>query len=79
MPLRCCSPPARSESPLQREYGRSLGFVTDFDRITRDVDVMGGKPCIRGTRVTVGVLVELVATGKTFDEILQAYPYLGPR
>ena len=51
--------------------------MTDFDRITRDVDVMGGKPCIRGTRVTVGVLVGLVATGKTFDEILQAYPYLG--
>jgi uncharacterized protein (DUF433 family) len=52
------------------------GYMTEFDRISRDVDVMGGKPCIRGTRVTVGVVVGLVATGKSFDEILHAYPYL---
>jgi uncharacterized protein (DUF433 family) len=52
------------------------GSTTELDRISRDVDVMGGKPCIRGTRVTVGVVVGLVATGKSFDEILQAYPYL---
>ncbi len=50
--------------------------MTHFDRISRDVAVMGGKPCIRGTRVTVGVVVGLVATGKSFDEILTAYPYL---
>ena len=50
--------------------------MTQFDRIYRDVDVMGGKPCIRGTRVTVGVVVGLAATRKSFDEILQAYPYL---
>ena len=37
---------------------------------------MGGKPCIRGTRVTVGVVVGLVAAGKSFDDILQVYPYL---
>lgn len=52
------------------------GYMTEFDRISRDVDVMGGEPCLRGTRVTVGVLVGLVATGKSFDEILEAYPYL---
>ena len=40
------------------------------------MDVMGGKPCIRGTRVTVGTIVGLVATGSTTAEILQAYPYL---
>ncbi len=50
--------------------------MEEFDRISRDVDVMGGKPCIRGTRVTVGVVVGLVATGKPFDEILESYPYL---
>ena len=37
---------------------------------------MAGKPCIKGTRVTVGALVGLVAAGKTNDEILKAYPYI---
>jgi len=37
---------------------------------------MAGKPCIRGTRVTVGALVGLVAAGKTTDEIVDAYPYV---
>jgi len=37
---------------------------------------MGGKPCIRGLRVTVGTIVGLVAAGKTRDEILRLYPYL---
>jgi uncharacterized protein (DUF433 family) len=37
---------------------------------------MGGKPCIRGLRVTVGTLVGLVATGRTFEEILREYSYL---
>jgi uncharacterized protein (DUF433 family) len=37
---------------------------------------MGGKPCIRGMRVTVGTVVGLVAAGRTRDEILGEYPYL---
>ena len=37
---------------------------------------MGGKPCIRGMRVTVGTIVGLVASGKTVDEVLKEYPYL---
>jgi len=37
---------------------------------------MGGKPCIRGLRVTVGAIVGLVATGHSFPDILKAYPYL---
>lgn len=45
-------------------------------RITFDPNVMGGRPCIRGMRVTVGTIVGLVASGHTFDEILKAYPYL---
>jgi uncharacterized protein (DUF433 family) len=45
-------------------------------RITFDPRVMGGKPCIRGLRVTVGTLVGLVAAGRTFAEIVNAYPYL---
>ncbi|MCZ7663822.1 MAG: DUF433 domain-containing protein [Thermoleophilia bacterium] len=46
------------------------------DGITLDPKVMGGKPCIKGTRVTVGIVVGLVAAGRTIDEVLDAYPYL---
>ena len=45
-------------------------------RITIDPHVMGGKPCIRGMRVTVGTIVGLIACGKTFEDILVEYPYL---
>jgi uncharacterized protein (DUF433 family) len=45
-------------------------------RITRDPEVMGGKPCIRGMRVTVGTIVGLMASGHSFNDILKAYPYL---
>ena len=45
-------------------------------RITRDPAVMGGKPCIRGMRVTVGTIVGLMAAGHSEDDILKAYPYL---
>lgn len=47
-----------------------------MDRITRNPEVMGGKPCIRGMRVTVGTIVGLVASGHSNAEILVAYPYL---
>jgi uncharacterized protein (DUF433 family) len=40
-------------------------------RITFDLDIMGGKPCIRGIRVTVGMIVGLVASGHTKEEILE--------
>ena len=50
--------------------------MPDLERITFDPLVMGGKPCIRGLRVTVGTLVGLLAAGYSFDEILAAYPYL---
>lgn len=47
-----------------------------LDRITHNPAVMGGKPCVRGLRVTVGMIVGLLAAGRTHEEILQAYPYL---
>ena len=50
--------------------------MPELDRITRNPDVMGGKPCVRGMRVTVGTLVGLVASGHGFKEILAAYPYI---
>lgn len=46
------------------------------DRITIDPRVMGGKPCIRGMRVTVGMIVGMLAEGHTTTEVLQLYPYL---
>lgn len=49
-----------------------------LERITFDPAVMGGKPCIRGMRVTVGTIVGLFASGRTEKEILDAYPYLQP-
>lgn len=47
-----------------------------LDRITFNPKIMGGKPCIRGMRVTVGTLVGLVAAGHSKEEILELYPYL---
>ncbi|WP_457652335.1 DUF433 domain-containing protein [Rhodocaloribacter sp.] len=47
-----------------------------LQRITLNPEVMGGKPCIRGTRVTVGTIVGLIAAGHSLDEVLEAYPYL---
>lgn len=48
----------------------------NLTRITFSPEVMGGKPCIRGMRVTVGTIVGLVASGKTIEELLADYPYL---
>lgn len=45
-------------------------------RITFDPQVMGGKPCIRGMRLTVGAIVGLMASGRAIPDILKAYPYL---
>ena len=47
-----------------------------FERITHNPAVMGGKPCIRGMRVTVGTILGLLAVGRQPAEILAAYPYL---
>lgn len=47
-----------------------------FERITHDPAVMGGKPCIRGLRVTVSTILGLLAAGQPRERILQAYPYL---
>ncbi len=50
--------------------------MTQIDRISFDPAVMGGKPCIRGQRVTVATILGLLAAGRSRDEILEAYPYL---
>ena len=47
-----------------------------LDRITFNQEIMGGKPCIRGMRVTVGMIVGMIAAGHSKSEILSLYPYL---
>ena len=50
--------------------------MTNFMRITQNPTVMGGKPCIRGLRVTVGMIVGQIGAGRTVEELLVDYPYL---
>mgnify|MGYP000358910046 CR=1 FL=1 len=52
--------------------------MSHFERITFDPNVMGGKPCLRGKRVTVGTIVGLIASGASIEEVLADYPYLEP-
>jgi uncharacterized protein (DUF433 family) len=58
---------------VNNRYSRPMNLLR---RITRDPTVMGGRPCIRGMRVTVGSILGLLAAGHTHEQILQAYPYL---
>ena len=50
--------------------------MAELDRITHDPQVMGGRACIRGMRITVSLVLNLVASGMSTDEIIEAYPYL---
>ena len=50
--------------------------MEEFNRITQNPAVMGGKACIRGMRVTVSMIVGQIAAGHSFDELLADYPYL---
>jgi uncharacterized protein (DUF433 family) len=50
--------------------------MLEFDRITFDPNMLNGKACIRGMRVTVSVILNLVANGMSTEEIIEAYPYL---
>ncbi|MBI5825807.1 MAG: DUF433 domain-containing protein [Chloroflexi bacterium] len=50
--------------------------MRNLKRITFDLNIMGGKPTIRGLRVTVGMIIGLIAAGHDNQEILKAYPYL---
>lgn len=51
--------------------------MSGFDRITLDPSVMGGKPCVGGNRVTVGMIVGQIGSGVAIKELLADYPYLG--
>jgi uncharacterized protein (DUF433 family) len=62
----------------RRRVGRVSKFVylAAMSRITTDPEVMGGRPCVRGIRMTVGTIVGLVSAGHSREEILRLYPYL---
>ena len=53
--------------------------MKELSRITFNPEVMGGKACIRGMRVTVSLILGLLAVGRSREEILKAYPYLEPQ
>ena len=53
-----------------------MGSDENFSRITQNPAVMGGKPCIRGMRVTVGMIVGQIGAGITIEKLLSDYPYL---
>lgn len=63
---------------MSASAGRAVYFLVmrALTRITTDPQMMGGRPCIRGIRVTVGAIVGLVASGRSREEILAFYPYL---
>jgi uncharacterized protein (DUF433 family) len=50
--------------------------IGPFDRIIQKPGVMGGKPCIRGTRVTVGCIVSQIGAGESIEELITDYPFL---
>jgi uncharacterized protein (DUF433 family) len=58
---------------VRRIVGEGKGM---FDRITFDPQIMAGRACIRGMRITVSLVVNLVANGMTMEEILREYPQL---
>jgi uncharacterized protein (DUF433 family) len=59
-----------------RKFRRGDIIMSEFTRIISDPAVMGGKPCNRGMRVTVGRIVAQIGSGWTIDELLAGYPYL---
>jgi uncharacterized protein (DUF433 family) len=59
-----------------RRHSDSRSALNDFPRITRKPGVMGGKPCIKGSRMTVGMIVGQIGDGATIEELLGDFPEL---
>jgi uncharacterized protein (DUF433 family) len=66
----------KGERNMPKEHSFANNAMSDFPRITRDLAVMGGKPCIRGMRVTVGMIVGQIGAGLSIEELLRDYPYI---
>jgi len=71
---RCGSSSSLSFLPVLSYIYRM--YTEHFDRITHNPAVMGGKPCIRGMRVTVGMIINQIGAGHSIEEVLANYPYL---
>jgi uncharacterized protein (DUF433 family) len=69
---------AEMGGPRRKAGMRRNRAVEQLSRITQDPAVMGGKPCIRGMRVTVGMIVGQIGAGLGIEQILADYPYLEP-
>ncbi len=80
VPSTALQPPIRFQLASgqfgQASYSSFMMTFPDINRVTMDPAVMGGKPCIRGTRVTVGTITGLLASGAEIPEVLELYPYL---
>jgi uncharacterized protein (DUF433 family) len=61
---------------IEEQPGNKDSTMATFDRITQNPRVMGGKACIRGMRVTVGMIVGMFGSGYTVEQVLADYPYL---
>ena len=73
---RRIAPATRAVLKSRRGCVRYHNHMQQFPRITLDPEVMGGKPCSRGMRVTVGMIVEALSAGRTIDQLLADFPYL---
>jgi uncharacterized protein (DUF433 family) len=71
-------PAALQPEPAARPHGPTNSKPMHFARITNDPAVMGGRPCIRGLRITVATILDLLGDGTSRERILQAYPQLEP-
>jgi uncharacterized protein (DUF433 family) len=71
--LKLCS---RTTTVPMRSENQKESPMDPLNRITQQPEVMGGKACIRGMRVTVGLIVGQIGAGHTIDEVLTDYPYL---
>jgi len=47
-----------------------------FERILSDPNILSGKPCIKGTRISIEFILELIASGATFEDVIKSYPHL---
>ena len=65
---------ATPQTPVERVFV-NLGMTT-FRHIEANPEILGGKPCIKGTRISVEFVLELIASGGSIDAIVKAYPYL---
>jgi uncharacterized protein (DUF433 family) len=71
-----CDPGYSDEVEMAMAATAAPAGENRFDRVTFNPEMMGGRACIRGMRVTVATIVDLIAEGPSIDDVLADYPYL---